>query len=323
MGISAIPTDNERFLGMQGMHGHYASSIAENEADLIIACGARFSDRATGDKSKFAKNAKIIHIDVDNAELQKNIPAYLGINGDIKDALSRLFELVEEKKNPEWTERINQLKKEEQDMTVNPDSKALTPFNIIDIVTKYTDENTIVATDVGQHQMWAAQRCQFSKPRKFISSGGLGTMGFGMGAAIGANFATGQKVVLYTGDGSFGMNLNELATAVTNNTPMVIVIMNNGVLGMVRQWQTLFFDKHYSNTTLERKTDFVKLAEAFGAKGYRAFTTDELEKIFPEALAENAPVVIDCAVDCNEFVLPMLPPGGSIDDMITQVGGDF
>ena len=323
MSISAIPTNNERFLGMQGMHGHYASSISENEADLIIACGARFSDRATGDKSKFAKNAKIIHIDVDNAELQKNIPAYLGINGDIKDALARLIELVQEKKNPEWTERINQLKKEEQDMTVNPDSKALTPFNIIDIVTRYTDENTIVATDVGQHQMWAAQRCKFSKPRKFISSGGLGTMGFGMGAAIGANFATGNKVVLYTGDGSFGMNLNELATAVTNNTPMVIVIMNNGVLGMVRQWQTLFFDKHYSNTTLERKTDFVKLAEAFGAKGYRAFTTDELEKIFPEALAENAPVVIDCAVDCNEFVLPMLPPGGSIDDMITQVGGDF
>lgn len=171
--------------------------------------------------------------------------------------------------------------------------------------------------------MWAAQRCTFSKPRKFISSGGLGTMGFGMGASIGANFATGNKVVLYTGDGSFGMNLNELATAVTNNTPMVIVIMNNGVLGMVRQWQTLFFDKHYSNTTLERKTDFVKLAEAFGAKGYRVFTTDELEEVFPKAFAENAPVVIDCAVDCNEFVLPMLPPGGSIDDIITQVGGDF
>ncbi len=323
MGISAIPTDNERFLGMQGMHGHYASSISENEADLIITCGARFSDRATGDKSKFAKNAKIIHIDVDNAELQKNIPVYLGINGDIKDALARLIELVQEKKNPEWTERINQLKKEEKDMTVNPESDSLTPYNIIDIINKNTDADTIVATDVGQHQMWAAQRCTFSKPRKFISSGGLGTMGFGMGAAIGANFATGQKVILYTGDGSFGMNLNELATAVTNNIPMVIVIMNNGVLGMVRQWQTLFFDKHYSNTTLERKTDFVKLAEAFGAKGYRVFTTQELEEVFPKAFAENAPVVIDCAVDCDEFVLPMLPPGGSIDDMITQVGGDF
>lgn len=171
--------------------------------------------------------------------------------------------------------------------------------------------------------MWAAQRCIFSKPRKFISSGGLGTMGFGMGAAIGANMATNQRVVLYTGDGSFGMNLNELATAVTNNIPMVIVIMNNGVLGMVRQWQTLFFNKHYSNTTLERKTDFVKLAEAFGAKGYRVFTTGELEEVFPKAFAENGPVVIDCAVDCNEFVLPMLPPGGSIDDMITQIGGDF
>jgi len=321
MGISAVPTDNSRFLGMQGMHGHYASSIAENESDLIIACGARFSDRATGKTSKFARNAKIIHIDVDNAELQKNIPVYLGINGDIKDALSRLSELVQKKSNPEWNERINQLRKDEQDMTLNPDSEKLTPFNIIDIISKTTDENTVIATDVGQHQMWAAQRCKFNKPRKFISSGGLGTMGFGMGAAIGANIASGNKVVLYTGDGSFGMNLNELATAVTNNIPMVIVIMNNGVLGMVRQWQTLFFDKHYSNTTLERKTDFVKLAEAFGAKGYRVFTTDELEEVFPKAFAENAPVVIDCAVDCDEFVLPMLPPGGSIDDIITHIGG--
>ncbi len=323
MGISAVPTDNERFLGMQGMHGHYASSMAENEADLIITCGARFSDRATGDKNKFATNAKIIHIDIDNAELHKNIPVYLGIAGDIKDALSRLTELVQEKKNTEWSERVNQLKEKEKELTVNPVSDALTPYNIIDIINKDTDADTIVATDVGQHQMWAAQRCTFSKPRKFISSGGLGTMGFGMGAAIGANMATGQRVVLYTGDGSFGMNLNELATAVTNNTPMVIVIMNNGVLGMVRQWQTLFFNKHYSNTTLERKTDFVKLAEAFGAKGYRVFTTGELEEVFPKAFAENGPVVIDCAVDCNEFVLPMLPPGGSIDDMITQVGGDF
>ena len=323
MGISAVPTDNERFLGMQGMHGHYASSMAENEADLIITCGARFSDRATGNISKFAKNAKIIHIDVDCAEIQKNIPVYLGITGDVKDALSRLTELVQEKKNAEWSERVNQLKEKEKELTVNPSSDALTPYNIIDIINKNTDADTIVATDVGQHQMWAAQRCIFSKPRKFISSGGLGTMGFGMGAAIGANMATNQKVVLYTGDGSFGMNLNELATAVTNNIPMVIVIMNNGVLGMVRQWQTLFFNKHYSNTTLERKTDFVKLAEAFGAKGYRVFTTGELEEVFPKAFAENGPVVIDCAVDCNEFVLPMLPPGGSIDDMITQVGGDF
>lgn len=320
MGISAIPTDNERFLGMQGMHGHYASSIAENESDLIIACGARFSDRATGNTNKFAKNAKIIHIDIDAAEIQKNIPVYIGIEGDIKDALSRLIELVEEKKNPEWSDKIDQLKKDEDDMTVNPITDKLTPFNIIDTIGKYINDDTIIATDVGQHQMWAAQRCNFRKSRKFISSGGLGTMGFGMGAAIGANMATGNKVVLYTGDGSFGMNLTELATAVTNKISMVIVIMNNGVLGMVRQWQTLFFDKHYSNTTLERKTDFVKLAEAFGAKGYRVFTVDELNEVFPKALSENAPVVIDCAVDCDEFVLPMLPPGGAIDDMITHVG---
>ena len=317
MGLSAIPDDHPKFLGMQGMHGRYASSVAENEADLIIAAGARFSDRATGNTSKFAVGAKIIHIDVDNAEINKNIHAYLGIEGDIKDTLSRLVNMVEEKENPEWSSRTEELKMIGNNCISS--KTALTPYNIIDIISSKADDDTVIVTDVGQHQMWTAQRYPFKKPRTFISSGGLGTMGFGMGAAIGANIATGKKSVLITGDGSFGMNLNELATAVSNNIPMIIVIMNNGVLGMVRQWQTLFFDKHYSNTTLNRKTDFVKLAEAFGAKGTRVDTPEDFESAFKTAYAENAPFVIDCAVDCNEFVLPMLPPGGSIDDMITEI----
>jgi acetolactate synthase-1/2/3 large subunit len=197
----------------------------------------------------------------------------------------------------------------------------LNPYKIIDTISRFADENTIVATDVGQHQMWTAQRYPFEKPRTFISSGGLGTMGFGLGAAIGAAAATGEKTVLFTGDGSFGMNLNELATAVSQKSPVVIVVMNNGVLGMVRQWQTLFFDKHYSNTTLNRQTDFVKLAEAFGAKGIRVQTEAELENAAKMAFESNEPIVIDCLVDCDEFVLPMLPPGGSIDDIITEIHG--
>lgn len=319
MGISAVPTNHPLFLGMQGMHGHYASSMAEHESDLILAVGARFSDRATGNKLKFAPNAKIIHIDIDNAELQKNIAVRLGIEGDIKDALARLTALVPERKLPEWQQRIAELRAEENAMPQS--GNTLTPYRIIDIISEITDENTIVATDVGQHQMWTAQRYPFAKPRKFISSGGLGTMGFGMGAAMGAQMATGERVVLITGDGSFGMNLNELATAVTNRIPMVIVIMNNGVLGMVRQWQTLFFDKHYSNTTLARQTDFVKLAEAFGAKGMRAADPETFAEAFRTAFAEDGPVVIDCLIDEDEFVLPMLPPGGSMDDVITEVKG--
>jgi len=341
MGLSAVPFDNPHFLGMNGMHGHYASSIAQDEADLVIALGARFSDRATGQKDRFNKNFRIIHIDTDRAELDKNITADLAIEGDIKDALYRLTAMIEKKTRQQWNERINQLKAEEEkrtEMALNGnytkncgncigecDKKGisaenrLNPYKIVDIINEHTGAEDIIATDVGQHQMWTAQRYRFKKPRTFLTSGGLGTMGFGMGAAIGANIATGKRTVLFTGDGSFGMNLNELATAVTNRIPLVIVIMNNGVLGMVRQWQTLFFDKHYSNTTLERCTDFVKLAEAFGAKGARAFTADELTKIADEAFSLNEPYVIDCAVDCDEFVLPMLPPGGSIDDIITEI----
>ncbi len=320
MGLSAVPSDNPHFLGMQGMHGHYASSVAEDEADLVIALGARFSDRATGDKNRFSKNFRIIHIDIDNAELDKNIPASLAIQGDIKDALTRLISMVEEKKHATWSARIQELREEEAHRVESARSgRELDPFAIVDIVSEYEDNANIV-TDVGQHQMWTAQRYPLKKPRTFLTSGGLGTMGFGMGASIGACEATGRRSILFTGDGSFGMNLNELATSVTEGVPLTVVIMNNGVLGMVHQWQTLFFDKHYSNTTLdERKTDFVKLAEAFGAKGTRVFTKEELRQAVQESFAYNGTFVIDCAVDCDEFVLPMLPPGGSIDDIITEV----
>ena len=324
MGLSAVPCDHPLFLGMQGMHGHYASSVAEDEADLVIALGARFSDRATGNKNRFSKNFRIIHIDIDGAELHKNISADLAIKGDIKDSVSRLTELVGEKKRPQWEERISQLRQEELQRTENAlrSGKAaqqqLRPYDIVDIISAYADD-AVIATDVGQHQMWTAQRYPLKKPRTFITSGGLGTMGFGMGAAIGASIASGKRAVLFTGDGSFGMDLNELATAVSRNIPLVVVIFNNNSLGMVRQWQTLFFDRHYSNTVLDRSTDFVKLAEAFGAKGARASSKEELEKAAAEAFAGSGPFVIDCTVDCDEFVLPMLPPGGSIDDIITEI----
>ena len=318
MGLSGIPTDTERFLGMQGMHGHYASSMAMHHADCIISLGVRFNDRVTGNREKFATTAKIVHIDVDGSELSKTVNSAHGLRGDVKLTLQKLLPLIKEDAKPMWQNEIKEFKTEEVKNSDTRDS--LTPKNTIQTLNKFLGENTAVATDVGQHQMWAAQNLSFKKSRRFASSGGLGTMGFGMGAAIGAAFGTGERTVLVTGDGSFGMCLNELATAVTYNIPIVILLMNNGVLGMVRQWQTLFFDKHYSNTVLDRKTDFIKLAKAFGADGERADSVAELEKALENAFNCSGPYVIDCAVDKDEFVLPMLPPGGSMDDIIVKVG---
>ncbi|MBM6830538.1 biosynthetic-type acetolactate synthase large subunit [Faecalicoccus acidiformans] len=318
MGLSAISHENPRFLGMEGMHGHYASSMAQNEADLILAVGARFSDRATGNVSKYAKKAKIIHIDIDRAEVDKNIASDLGIGGDLKIALQELLKIVEPKKNLEWDQRLDELRREEQEQfQKNCSDDLLEPYALIHEVQKHTDPDMPVVTDVGQHQMWVAQYYRFHKPRTFITSGGLGTMGFGLGAAIGSCLATGKKTVLFTGDGSFGMNLNELATVSKLNAPIVIFIMNNGVLGMVRQWQNLFYHKHYSQTTLDRKTDFVKLADAFGLKGYRISNREELSDVVAKAMNEDGPVLVDCLIDKDELVLPMLPPGGSFDDIIT------
>ncbi len=322
MGLSAVPQDNERFLGMQGMHGHYASSMSQNEADLILAIGVRFSDRATGNVSKFAKKSKIVQLDPDSAEINKNVRVDLGLVGDIYDSFNRIVEKCEAKSNPAWLARVRKLKEEELTFDADiaaADSAPLTPKQVFEIINEEKLPASVITTDVGQHQMWTAQHVQFDQARRWVSSGGLGTMGFGLGAAMGAYTATKDPTILITGDGSFGMNLNELATAVTYKMPIVIVLMNNGVLGMVRQWQTLFFGKRYSNTVLERKTDFVKLAEAFGAEGYLAETPIEFRKAFQKAVKAKGPVVIDVRIDKDEFVLPMLPPGGAIDDIITKV----
>ncbi len=322
MGLSAMPNSYKRFLGMEGMHGHYASSMANKEADLIIGIGVRFSDRATGNTAKYATGAKLIQLDVDLSEINKNIQVDVGLVGDIKSSFARISERCEKAEHKQWAQEVTALKTEEKriiDEAEEASNGAMTPKKIFDVINKVKDKSTIIATDVGQHQMWAAQYTDFEQKRRFASSGGLGTMGYGLGAAIGAAVATGDKTVLITGDGSFGMNLNELATAVTYNTPIVIVLLNNGVLGMVRQWQTLFFDKRYSNTTLGRKTDFVKLAEAFGLEAERVSSIDEFEQAFKRGMAHNGPYLIDTLINMDEFVLPMLPPGGSIDDMITKV----
>ena len=318
MGVSGVATNHPRFLGMQGMHGHYACSISMHNADCIIALGARFNDRVTGNRAKFATKAKIVHIDIDGAELSKTVNVAHGLRGDVKLTLQKLLPLINKVERPEWMGMVEGFKTEEHQ---NGDNRqGMTPKNVIETLNKYLAPNTPIATDVGQHQMWTAQYAKFENTRRFISSGGLGTMGFGLGAAIGAQMGTKEKTVLVTGDGSFGMCLNEMATAVHENLPIVVLVMNNGVLGMVRQWQTLFFNKHYSNTVLDRKTDFVKLAEAFGAKGSRAFTLEELDQSLTEAFSCDGPYLIDCAVDKDEFVLPMLPPGGSMDDIITKIG---
>ncbi len=317
MGLSAIPTDHPRFLGMQGMHGHYASSMAMHKADLIISLGVRFNDRVTGNRQKFATTAKIIHIDVDGSELNKTVNAVCGLRGDVKLTLQKILPMLSKSKNPDWMARVDAFRKEEE--TYLDKRECLTPRSAIVTLNKHLGENTAVCTDVGQHQMWSAQNLNFRTSRRFVSSGGLGTMGFGIGAAIGAAFGTKERSVLVTGDGSFGMCLQELATAVTYNVPVVILIMNNGVLGMVRQWQTLFYNKHYSNTVLDRKTDFAALARAFGADGESVSTVDDLDAALCRAFKQQGPYIIDCRIDKDEFVLPMLPPGGSMDDIITKL----
>ncbi|MBQ8228902.1 MAG: biosynthetic-type acetolactate synthase large subunit [Clostridia bacterium] len=317
MGLASIPASFKNGLGMCGMHGHYASTAAMYESDLIIAMGVRFSDRATGDKKKFSLDKKIIHIDIDPAEISKNISVNLGITGDLKEVLAAINEKTSESKKPEWMAKIDEFRKYEEENTYISPNK-LTPYDIIDAVNAIKDEYSPVSTDVGQHQLWTSQRNKVHHSKTFITSGGLGTMGFGMGAAIGAAVATGKTSILYTGDGSFGMNLNELATAVSQNLPLVVVLFNNGVLGNVRQWQTMFYGERYSQTTLNRKTDFVKLAEAFGAKGFRADDKDSLNEALKEAFASKSPCVVECIIDKDEMVLPMIPPGKSIDSLLMR-----
>ncbi len=316
MGLSAMPNSYERFLGMQGMHGQYASSMANKSADLVIGVGVRFSDRATAD---YSEKTKIIQLDADLAEINKNVKVSLGLVGNIANCFSRILSECEQQNHPKWRSQVNSFKSEGKRISDSASNSGdMTPKKLFDIINELKDENTVVVTDVGQHQMWTAQFVRFDRPRRFASSGGLGTMGYGLGAAIGANIACGDKTLLITGDGSFGMNLNELATAVTYNIPVVIVVMNNGALGMVRQWQTLFYEKRYSNTVLQRKTDFVKLAEAFGAKASRAETLSEFKTAFESAIRHDGPYLIDAVINIDELVLPMLPPDGSMGDIITK-----
>ncbi len=317
MGLSGVPTDHPRFLGMQGMHGHFASSMSMHNADVILSLGVRFNDRVTGNRSKFATGAKIVHIDVDGSELNKTVNSVCGLRGDVKLTLQKLLPLLDEDKKEEWMKKVDDFRKEEE--TYLDNREGLTPRRAILTLNKHLGENTAVCTDVGQHQMWSAQSLNFKTSRRFASSGGLGTMGYGFGAAIGAAYGTGERSVLITGDGSFGMNLNELATAVRYNVPVVVIIMNNGVLGMVRQWQTLFYDKHYSNSVLQRKTDFAAFARSFGADGEAVTTPEELDEALAKAFETEGPYIIDCKIDKDEFVLPMLPPGGSMDDIITKL----
>ena len=321
MGLSAIPTDHPRFLGMQGMHGHFASSMSMHHADVIISLGVRFNDRVTGNRTKFATGAKIVHVDVDGSELNKTVNSVCGLRGDVKLTMQKLLPLLTEYKKDEWMDKVAAFRAEEESYLDN--REGLTPRRAILTVNKYLNENTAVCTDVGQHQMWSAQNLNFRTTRRFASSGGLGTMGYGFGAAIGAAYGTGERSVLITGDGSFGMNLNELATAVRYNVPVVVVIMNNGVLGMVRQWQTLFYDKHYSNSVLERKTDFAAFAKAFGADGEAVTTPEELDEALGRAFKTDGPYIIDCKIGKDEFVLPMLPPNGSMDDIITKLEAEL
>ncbi|WP_294349888.1 biosynthetic-type acetolactate synthase large subunit [uncultured Clostridium sp.] len=316
MARGVIPTDHPLYTGMIGMHGTKASNISATKCDLFIALGARFSDRVISNQENL-REAKIIHIDVDPAEINKNVKVDLSIIGDLKSVLERINPKVTPKKNEGWLEKVNYLKGLKAYKEDNGDN--LTPEFFFNTLNKLDPGNLIISTEVGQHQMWAAQYYNFKKPRTLITSGGLGTMGFGFGASIGAQFGKPDcKVINIAGDGSFMMNCQEMATAVSNNLPLVVVVMNNNVLGMVRQWQTLFFDGRYSNTTLNRKTDLVKFAEAFGATGYRVTARSELEDILKKALKADGPVLIDYRIEEDKKVFPMVAPGAPINQIMTE-----
>ena len=305
-------------LGLLGMHGCYAANKAIDEADLVIAVGTRFSDRVALNPDSFAKRAKIIQIDIDASELGKNVDVDLSLTGDASYILQAILPYVEKTEHKLWMEQIRGWQKNDY-KPVDSDTE-LKPHQIIDEICNQAGPEAVYVTDVGQHQMWAAQYLHHTKSRGFLTSGGLGTMGFGYGAAIGAQMALGRdaRVVMLTGDGSFHMNLNEACTAVSYDLPIITVIFNNQVLGMVRQWQTTFYEKRYSDTDPHRKTDFVKLAEGFGAKGYRAATPAEFKAAFADAMKQKGPSWIDCRIGKDEKVLPMIPGGGTVNDIIME-----
>ena len=316
MGKGAYDGTSENYTGMLGMHGTKASNLSVTESDLLIVLGARFSDRVTGNAKKFAYNAKIVHIDIDAAEVNKNIQVDYSIVGDLKSVLEILNKKLEQQYHKNWIEKV-MARKEAMPMEYNHES--LTGPYVIERIDALTDDDTIVTTDVGQHQMWAAQYYKYRKPRHLLTSGGMGTMGYGLGAAIGAKVGMpGSTVFNIAGDGCFRMNMNELATASRYNIPVIEVVFNNNALGMVRQWQTLFYGKRYSNTILEDKVDYCKVAEALGAKAIRVTNKEEVDDAILTAVKEDGPVLIEVVIDHDDKVFPMVAPGAPIEEAFDE-----
>ena len=318
MAIGCVPDDDPLSLGMIGMHGTVSADWAVERSDLLLCIGARFSDRVATNTGHFAPGARIIHVDIDAAEINKNLDTTFSVVSDAKTFLEKVLPYVKENKHTAWLEQIAEWR-QKLDYRAKDDESVIHPHQLLRTVAEETPEDTIIATDVGQHQLWSAQYNGRRHPRQFLTSGGLGTMGFGYGAAVGAQIAfPGRTVVHITGDGSFHMNLNEICTAVSYKLPIITIIMNNRVLGNVRQWQTMFYGGRYSQTDPHRKTDYVKLADAFGAVGYRATNIAELREALRKAQQSEGPVLIDCQIDKDERVLPMIPAGGTIDDLVAD-----
>lgn len=316
MGKGAFPGTDPRYTGMLGMHGTKASNFGVSECDLLVVMGARFSDRVTGNTEKFAKNVKIIQLDIDPVEINKNVLITEEIIGDLKDVLKTLNKRLKQQNHAEWLEKI-QGYKEKYPLKYHPNVLS-GPF-LVEEIYRQTNGEALIVTEVGQHQMWAAQYYKYTKPRTLLTSGGLGTMGYGLGAALGAKTGCPDKIVVnIAGDGCFRMNMNEIATAVRHNIPIIQVVVNNHVLGMVRQWQDLFYDERYSATVLRDAVDFVKLAEAMGAEGMRAVSQEEFKEAFSKALTLNRPVVIDCQIDSDDKVWPMVAPGAAISEAFDE-----
>jgi len=323
MGLGCIPADSPQHLGMVGMHGTYAANMATTECDLLLGIGVRFDDRVTSVVKNFAPQAKIVHFDIDPAEVNKNVRADLRVVGDLRWSLPLLNEKTARRSAAEWCQGIAawnecvQMWKREKPLTYAQTSGKIMPQTVIEKVSQLTQENTVIVTDVGQHQMWVAQYYNFVRERSYLTSGGLGTMGYGLPAAIGAQMSLPDKnVVLFTGDGSIMMNCQELATVADNNLPLKIFVMNNEVLGMVHQWQRMFYGQRYSHSSIKGKTDFVKLAEAMGVPGLRVTQPDKLDAVLEKALNMSGPVLVDILLPPTEDVLPMVPPGGRLDQML-------
>ena len=313
MGKGAFSGEDELYTGMLGMHGTKTSNLGVTKCDLLITVGARFSDRVTGNTAKFAQNAKIIQIDVDAAEINKNIKVDCSIIGDVKEVLKELNKKIHPKNHDAWVKEVEDMKAK---YPLKYNQEGLTGPYVIEELYRVTKGDAIVVTDVGQHQMWAAQYYKYKEPRTLLTSGGLGTMGYGLGAAIGAKFGRPDKVVVnIAGDGCFRMNMNEVATAARNNLPLIEIVINNHVLGMVRQWQTLIYDHRYSSTILDDKVDFVKFAESMGAVGIRVTKKEEVGPAIEKAIALNTTVVLDCQIDCDDKVFPMVPAGAPIEEV--------